>query len=93
MSKDFEDILRDFAPDIERLRNAPKRDAERIPEILSLIQDIWTTPGYEDMRFFQLLFNVFGHVSLNNMYHFEDDSTILALGDYLKERCGTGHKP
>lgn len=89
MSKDFEDILRDFAPDIERLRNSPKRDAERIPEILSLMQDIWAIPGYEDQRFFQLLFNIFGHVSLVQMYHFEDTGTVAALAEYLKEHQPT----
>jgi hypothetical protein len=85
MTKSFDDIIKDFAPDIERLRNAPVRDAERVPELLSLLQDIWSLPGYGDQRFFQLLFNVFGHVSLTNMYHFEDDATIVALTAYLKD--------
>lgn len=82
----IDDILKDLNDDIERLRNAPQRPEERIPEILALLQDIWTLKP--DLRFWQLLasikFNATGDPD-TDLFQTEDTVTIEYLTNYLKE--------
>lgn len=58
------------------------RDPQRIPEILAELETYWTTPGNEDMRLGQIVFNsmaMAGYPSNGDSYFFEDDTLLAAL--------------
>ena len=74
-------------------QNSERRRVDRIPELLGLLQEIWTTETekgirYDDLRFFQLLYNIFDRgqeYRIGDLFHEEDETTILVLKEYLRE--------
>lgn len=73
------------------------RDKQRIPEILSLIYEIWNKEKNQDLRLCQLLYNIiFDYLwkrkkiplgetaSGNQIFYFEDDILIEILKEKLR---------
>jgi len=55
------------------------RDPERIPKILSELEEIWSK--FPDLRLGQLLLNLFNDPQL---YYIEDEKLVEALESYYK---------
>jgi len=60
------------------------RNPERIEKILNILKRVWTT--YPDLRFGQLVENIFGEVI--ELYWIEDDEFELLLLEYEKRLKG-----
>lgn len=87
MTKSVDEILADMYPEQQPLfemEHTP-RPEERIPEILALLQDAWMLNP--DVRFFQLLWNIFQtDEPLSTLHSTEDWQVEQALTHHLANK-------
>lgn len=79
---DKEEIVDKVKLKLPIFNNEP-RDHQRIPELLTLLEELWMKQ-WTDLRFFQFVHNLSSDLGLQDPYNYEDSRLI----EYLKDKLG-----
>ena len=82
--KDLKEMMEQFLNENDALLNYKPRSAERIAEMVALLEEIWTK--CPDLRLGQLIVNLSGDE--NKLFYMEDDEMLermKAFRDYISK--------